>query len=102
MSESQFAMHSRTFSFVWHSPEVLKEVEALDRLAEGMSNISSMLAVFSAETRAVVSSKAKFGGSKFSTLTSLYKNALSLNIGVFLGTFPTANCKIGFQCEIER
>eukprot|EP00957_Ditylum_brightwellii_P149887 11415281-Ditylum_brightwellii.AAC.1 len=63
MSESQSAMHLRTFSFVWHSPEVLKEVEALDRLAEGISNISSMLAVFSAETQAVVSSKAKLGGS---------------------------------------
>eukprot|EP00957_Ditylum_brightwellii_P051198 3881368-Ditylum_brightwellii.AAC.1 len=60
------------------------DVEALDCLAEGISNISSMLAVFSAETQAVVSYSTKFGGSKFNTLTSLSKNTLLSDIGAFL------------------
>eukprot|EP00957_Ditylum_brightwellii_P131331 10016908-Ditylum_brightwellii.AAC.1 len=62
---------------------MLIDVNALDLLATGMSNISSMLAVFPAEMHAVVSSSAKLGGSKFSMLTSLTKYALSLGIGNF-------------------
>eukprot|EP00957_Ditylum_brightwellii_P066169 5021244-Ditylum_brightwellii.AAC.1 len=40
-------------------------------------------APYSSETQAVISSSAKFGGIKFSTLTSLSNNALPLDIGLF-------------------
>eukprot|EP00957_Ditylum_brightwellii_P140837 10728167-Ditylum_brightwellii.AAC.1 len=63
MSDSQLAMHSRTFSFIWNRPEVFIDVNAFDHLVVGISNIASMLAVFPAETQAVVSSRAKFGRS---------------------------------------
>eukprot|EP00957_Ditylum_brightwellii_P104949 7999231-Ditylum_brightwellii.AAC.1 len=66
MSDSQLAVKLRTFSFDVQNPEMLMDVEALDLLA--------------IETQAVVSSSAKLGGSIFSTLTSLSRHALSLDI----------------------
>eukprot|EP00957_Ditylum_brightwellii_P063742 4836776-Ditylum_brightwellii.AAC.1 len=84
MSDRKLDLQLRTLSFVCHSPEGFIDVKALDYFAVGISSISSMLVVFPAEIQTVVSFRAKFGGSKFNTLTYLFKNALSSDIGVFL------------------
>eukprot|EP00957_Ditylum_brightwellii_P109097 8322622-Ditylum_brightwellii.AAC.1 len=52
--------------------------------AEGISTISSIAAVFSAETCAVVSSSDRSDGRKLRILTSLSRKALYSNNKVFL------------------
>eukprot|EP00957_Ditylum_brightwellii_P185687 14137990-Ditylum_brightwellii.AAC.1 len=60
------------------------DVGIFDLLAVGMSTMFSIATVFSAETRAVVSSSNRLGRWRLRMLTSLFRKALSSESSVFL------------------
>eukprot|EP00957_Ditylum_brightwellii_P149746 11404147-Ditylum_brightwellii.AAC.1 len=63
---------------------VFIKMDTLDLFAIGMPAVSSMTAVFSADTCTVISSRDKLEGIRLRILTSLLRKALSSDKGIFL------------------
>eukprot|EP00957_Ditylum_brightwellii_P189096 14394267-Ditylum_brightwellii.AAC.2 len=82
--DSQLVIVSNMFSLVLQRPIVFMDVNIFDLLAAGMSTMSSIAAVFFAETCAVVSSSNRSGGRRLRMFTSLSRKALSSKSGIFL------------------